>query len=58
MLHTYGVSVTTNRGCLIEILTRADDYYLVEAGDAADSLREGNEVVVGGRQVTEGMYVG
>ena len=24
MLHTYEVSVTTNRGCLIEILTRAE----------------------------------
>ena len=24
MLHTYGVSVTTNNGCLIEILTCAE----------------------------------
>ncbi len=57
---TYVYVITAQRveKKLVEILTRADDYYLVEAGDAADSLREGNEVVVGGRQVTEGMYVG
>ena len=39
----------------VEILTDAGDYYIVDEGSSVDSLRAGNEIVVSGRNIREGL---
>lgn len=41
----------------VETLTASGDYSIIAVEDAADSLREGNEVVVSGADVYEGMII-
>lgn len=39
----------------VDILVNAGDYYIVDEGSSVDSLRAGNEIVVSGRNVREGL---
>lgn len=39
----------------VDILVNAGDYYIVDEGSSVDSLRAGNEIVVSGRNIREGL---
>jgi hypothetical protein len=41
----------------VETVCQSGDYYIVDIGSAADSLREGNEIIVSGKNVQAGMIV-
>lgn len=40
---------------MVDILVNTGEYYIVEEGSSVDSLRAGNEIVVSGRNIREGL---
>ena len=41
----------------VDLLYEGDGYYIISPGNRPDSLRAGNEVVVSGRNVHDGMVL-
>ena len=55
--YVYAVTAMQVERKTVDLLYEGDGYYIVSPGNRADSLRAGNEVVVSGRSIHEGMVL-
>lgn len=55
--YVYAVTAMQVERKTVDLLYEGDGYYIVSPGNRADSLRAGNEVVVSGRNIHEGMVL-